>query len=113
VQIAEPQRRRDITRIDFEGAREAGLRDVVLSKHQRGDTRTETEARVVRLKRSGFREGVQRVAETPALDGGCPFARERERVLRDAGVRCSRERGQGEDESGRRDRETRCQGNES
>ena len=86
VQVPEPLRRLQIVRIERQGALEAGLRHVILPEHERGDAGAEAQARVARLYRRCLGECLERVAETPILDGCRARASECDRILRCARV---------------------------
>ena len=81
VQIAEPQRGRNMPGVESEGALEPGSCHFVLPEHESGDARSEGESGVARLHRSCLGKGSQGVTETVGLDRGRTGTRERARIL--------------------------------
>ena len=107
MEISEPQRRFQEIRIQRERALESRLRDVILREHERRHARAEAQARVTWVCIGGFRERLEGIAETSALDCCRARAGERRHIAR-TGVR--RSRGDGEEQQRWRDQTSDQQG---
>ncbi len=109
VQFPEPHRRWQITRVERKGALEAGLRHVVPPEHESGDARTEAKACVAGPHRRCLGERLQRLTETPILDGGGALAGQGDRISRCAWL--SGGHGDREHQQSGRDQKWDLQGN--